>query len=174
MPLTNTEIKNAQPKKKPYKMADGEGMYLLVKPNGTKLWRLKYRVEGKENVFAIGIYPQISLQEAREERFRLKKLIKLGIDPNLQKKSDRKIEVAKKTDSFGAMTLEWHSKNIKKWTEEHGNKLKSWIENEINPIIGNIQISDVKSPDILAVVKSIENRGALDVARRVLSICTPL
>lgn len=172
MNLSDIKIKKLKAKDKEFKAFDGDGLFLLIHPNGSKYWRLKYRLNGKENVFAIGIYPQMTLLEAREERFRLKKLVKAGINPNLQKKTAKKIEIAKEADSFGAVALEWHGKNTKKWSEEHSKKIKAWIETEINPIIGSITISEVKSPDILAVVKSIENRGALDVARRALSICS--
>ncbi|HCR86183.1 MAG TPA: hypothetical protein DIV86_05840 [Alphaproteobacteria bacterium] len=152
MKLTEIKIKALKPKDKEYKVFDGDGLFLLVHPNGSKYWRLKYRFNGKENIFSIGIYPQTSLAEAREERFRLKKMIKEGINLNQQKKADKRIELAKEADSFKSVALEWHSKNSKKWTEEHAKKLKGWIEKDISPIIGSIQISELKSPDILAVV----------------------
>lgn len=147
-------------------------MYILVKPNGSKLWRLKYRHFGKENIYSIGSYPEISLSEAREERMRLKKLLKQGVDLNHQKRIEQLSQKAETENSFKSVALEWHSKNKNKWTEEHGDKLKGWINNDILPLIGHIEISKVKAPDILAVIKKIESRGAADVARRSLSICS--
>jgi integrase len=172
MLLSDKKIKSLTPKEKAYKVADGNGMYLLVKPNGTKLWHLKYRSDGKENIYSIGVYPEISLSAARDKRYEIRKLIKEGINPNKAKKEEELKNESIEKDNFGSIALEWHSKNLNKWTEEHAKKLKGWIENEIIPVIGSIQISEVKSPDILQVVKAIEERGALDVARRVLSICS--
>ncbi len=172
MPLSDIKIKNSKPKAKPYKLSDGEGLYLLIKPNGSKLWRLKYRHMGKENVYAIGSYPQMSLSEAKDERFRLKKMHKSGIELNHQKKKDKLLSVANTDSTFEAVALEWHENYSNKWTNEHKNKLKNWLKNDVFPLIGHMEISNVKSPDILAVLRKIESRGAADVARRVLSICS--
>ncbi len=174
MALNEVKIRNLKPKDKQYKVADSEGLYLLVKPNGSKLWRLKYRHNGKENVYSIGEYPSISLAEAREERFVIRKQVKSGINPNIKKREDRSVQIAKVENSFSNVALEWHSKNIKKWTPEHAEKLIGWITNDIIPVIGDMDIAEVKSPDILRVIKGIESRGALDVARRVLSICSQI
>ncbi len=172
MPLSDIKIKNAKPTDKPYKLSDGEGLYLLIKPNGSKLWRLKYRHLGRENVYAIGSYPQVSLSEAKDERYKLKKMHKAGIELNHQKKSDRLLLMANSDNTFEAVALEWHTKYSKKWTAEHRNKLKNWLKKDVFPLIGHMEIAKVKSPDILAVLRKIESRGAADVARRVLSICS--
>lgn len=172
MPISNLKIKTVKPKGKPFKLFDGGGLYLLIKPNGSKLWRLKYRHYGKENVYSIGRYPETSLLEAREERFRLRKLLTLGVDLNHNKRIEQLALKADGENSFKSVALEWHSRSRNKWTTEHKEKLLGWIEKDIIPLIGHIEISEVKAPDILAVIKKIEGRGAPDVARRALSICS--
>lgn len=174
MPITDLKIRSLKPEIRPYKLFDSEGLYLLIKPNGSKLWRLKYRHYGKENIYSIGRYPDITLSEAREERFRLKKILKAGIDLNQNKRSEQLALMADEENSFKSVALEWHAKNRNKWTDEHRQKLKGWIERDIIPVIGHIEISVVKAPDILTVIKKIEGRGAPDVARRALSICSQI
>ena len=172
MALTEFKIKSAKIKDKNYKLADGEGLYLLVHTNGSKYWRLKYRFNGKEKVYAIGIYPQLSLAAAREERFKIKQQLKEGMNPNNEKKTAI-IEARIKTDnSFESVAFEWHAKNIKKWTPKQANRIKLWIEREILPIIGHMQISEVKPMHILEIMRKIESRKAYDTTRRVLSVCS--
>ena len=172
MSLTEFKIKSAKTKYKNYKLSDGEGLYLLVHTNGSKYWRLKYRFNEKENIYSIGLYPQLSLAQAREERFIIKKQIKDGSNPSDQKKAILLEEKIKAGNSFESVALEWHNNNLNKWTPKQANRLKGWIENDIVPIIGHMQISEVKPMHILEVMRKIESRKAYDVARRVLSICS--
>jgi integrase len=172
MKLSDAKIKTLKPNIKRQKLSDGGGLHLLVLPSGVKTWQIRYVFGGKEKTYSVGVYPEISLSEARQKRFDIKKLIKSGIDPNQVKKAEKEVQTLNINDRFLNVALEWHSKNINKWTDEHAAKLKNWIERDIAPVIGHIQISKIKSPDVLAVVKSVEDRGALDVARRVLSICS--
>lgn len=172
MKLSEFKIKSAKIKKKPYKIFDGMGLYLLIKPNGSKLWRLKFRFNRKENIYSIGIYPLVSLATARDQRYLLKKQLSEGINISKKKYFEKLQKETEQQSTFGNVALEWHKKNSLKWTKEHSEKLKGWIENEINPIIGFLLISDIKSPHIQAVIRKIEQRGSIDVARRVLSICS--
>lgn len=174
MLLSDVKIKSLKPRNKPYKVSDGDGMYLLVKPNGSRLWRLKYRIKGKENVFSIGGYPEIPLAEARNKRFEIRKSIKEGIDPNKLKKTTLSLTGIEYESSFKFIAEEWVRKNINKWSKEHGQKIKNWIEKDILPYIGDMKISEVKAPNILLVIKNVESRGATDVARRVLSISSQI
>jgi integrase len=174
MSLTEIKIKSAKIKDKNYKLSDGEGLYLLVNPNGSKYWRLKYRFGGKEKVYSIGIYPKVSLAEAREERFKIKKKIKDGYNPNDQKKTTILEEKIKAGHNFESVAFEWHSKNLNKWTPRHAKKLKTWIEKDISPFIGQRLISEVKPMHILEIMRKIEDRKAYDVTRGVLSLCSQI
>ena len=123
MALTEKQIKNAKPKDKPYKLPDGESLYLWVQPTGSKLWRMKYYFAGKENILSIGKYPIVTLAEAREQRFVAKRLLKSNIDPNAQKKETKRLAILDATNSFRAVAQDWHSTNKKKWTPEHAERL---------------------------------------------------
>ena len=172
MTLTEIKIKAAKPREKKYKLFDGEGLYLVVFPNGSKYWRLKYRHNGKENTFAIGIYPECSLAEARDKRYILKKQLKDGVNPNIQKKTEALEEISQFDNNFKTVALEWHSKNVRKWTPRHGKKIKKWIEKDICPVIGKITINDVKPKHIIEIMRKIEARGAFDITREILSVCS--
>lgn len=172
--LNETKIKSLKPKDKPYKIGDSEGLYLLISPNGSKLWRFKYRFNNKEKTYSIGKYPVIKLAEAREERLNLKKLITKNIDPNDIKKKKKQEVKAKEENLFKHIALEWYSKNSAKWSPNHAKKILGWLDADIIPVIGDIVISEIKPPDILMVLNKIESRGALDVARRCLSICSQI
>jgi len=172
MSLTEVKIKSAKIKDKKYKLSDSEGLYLLVHTNGSKYWRLKYRYNGKEKVYSIGIYPQLSLAAAREERFRIKQQLKERINPNDEKKTEILEARLKTDDSFESVAREWHAKNINKWTPKQANRIKLWIEKDTLPTIGHMQISEVKPMHILEIMRKIESRKAYDVTRRVLSVCS--
>ena len=114
MPLTNLEVRSAKPKTKPYKMGDGGGMFLLVHSNGSKYWRLKYRVHGKEKLLALGAYPEITLDKAREKRFAARKLLADGIDPGAHKKEEKQQAIENAENSFEALARKWHDANLTK------------------------------------------------------------
>lgn len=172
MLINDSKIKAAKTTGKNYKMTDGKGLHLLIKANGSKLWQFRYNVNGRENVYSIGCYPEYSLLEAREERFRLRKLVKAGIDPNLKKK-EAKIEASVRTEnSFASVALEWHKKQGTRWTAEHAKKIRGWLDNDIAPFIGQIPIAELKPLDILHIARRVESRGANYAARRILSICS--
>lgn len=172
MSLTEIKVKAAKTKEKNYKLSDSEGLYVLVHTNGSKYWRLKFRFIGKEKVYSIGKYPQVSLAEAREERFRIKQIIKEGHNPNESKKTIILERQLKTNNSFESVANDWHTKNINKWTLRHGKKLKTWIEKDIAPMIGHMPIAEVKPMHILEIMRKIENRKAYDVTRSVLSVCS--
>lgn len=142
MKLTNTQVKNAKAKAKPYKLTDGEGMYLLAHPNGSKYWRLNYRFEGKQKTFALGVYPLISLAEARSARTDAKTLIAKGIDPSELKK-EAALESAPET-TFEFVARQWHASN-KTWTPDHRARVLRSLEKDIFPYIGNKQISELNT-----------------------------
>jgi len=128
MPLTDLEIKKAKAAAKTYKLADGDGLNLLVKPNGSKLWYMKYRFAGNEKSLAIGKYPYISLAEAREARFNARKLLSDGIDPSAQKQEKKRIAAFEADNTFKAVAEDWHSRNKKKWSAGHADRLIRRLE----------------------------------------------
>ena len=169
MKLTDTAVRGAKPKSKQYKLADGEGMYLLVKPNGRKYWRLDYKFNNKRKTYSIGIYQKVSLKQAREIKDTVKNQIDDGIDPNEQKKISKHVSDA---DSFEFVAREWHSKNKASWTEGHANRILARLEKDIFPWIGQRQINSITPPQVLAVLRRIESRGAIETAHRAMQNCS--
>jgi len=168
--LTATQIKNAKPKEKKYKLSDGGGLFLLINPNGSKLWRLKYRLDGKEKEYAIGVYPDITLAKAREKRAMLRGLIANGVNPNEEKKQ-RKQELQKKLEkkqnTFYNVSQEWWVNYEKEVSENYHIKLGRALENYMYPFIKNQPIDEIKRSDILEIITDLKNKSHLETAKRV-------
>jgi integrase len=171
MLLTNTAIKNAKPKDKPYKLADGDGLYLLVKPNGGKYWRLKYRYVGKEKLLALGTYPEVTLENAREKRLAARKLISNGADPSRKRKEEKRRAAYNIENSFQVVAKEWFDTNKPKWTAEHAERLWRRVELHMVPEIGNQPIADIKALDLLDALRKVEKRGTTETSHRLLQTC---
>jgi len=171
MKLNATGVKGANPKEKPYRMVDGGGLYLEVRPNGSKYWRLKYRYGGKEKCLALGVYPFISLSEARDGREKAKKLLEQNIDPSVAKKKEQRRSVRNAQNTFKVTALEWHENQLERWSKNHANNVMMRLERDVFPYIGSEAIADIEAPDILDVIRKIEKRGSLDVAGRTKQIC---
>ena len=169
MALSDVQIRNAKPKEKPYKIADGEGLHILITPNGSRLWRLKYRVGGIEKQLAIGPYPQVSLKEARDKRDEAKRSLRSGIDPSQAKKA-QKVSAAG-ADSFEAIAREWYEKFAPTKTPSHNEKIIRLLDRDIFPWLGKLPIKEVTAPELLSVLRRIEARGAIDTAHRASQIC---
>lgn len=168
MTLTNTQCKNSKADTKPIKLSDGGGMFLLVQPNGNKYWRLKYRFMGKEKLLALGVYPRMSLAEAREKREEAKKELDAGRDPAEVKKL-AKIETQKDYENnFENVTREWHKQKIHTWNPKHAENILKRMEVNIFPHIGNRPIKAITPQEILVAVKKVETRGARDLAHRLM------
>lgn len=161
--LTEFVIKHAKPKEKPYKLSDGGGLYLLVNPSGSKYWRMKYRYFGKEKTLSIGVYNDIKLSTAREITKTAREDLALGNDPNQLKKINK---LRQQNNLFKDLAEEWWNKQKGAWTEKHANRVWGSIKNEIIPVLGNLSIYDITTPECLAVIRKIEERDALDVASR--------
>ena len=170
--LNDIICKNAKPKDKDYKLADGAGMYLLVKTNGTRCWRLKYRIGGKERQLAIGVYPDISLSEARKKRDAARELISKGIDPSQAKKQEKRMIAIKTENNFESVAREWHENNKHSWTEGHARDILHRLKDDIFKQIGNRPIADIGALELLDVIKKIEGRGAHELAHRTLQYCS--
>ncbi len=168
MKLTNTAVKNAKAKEKSYKLFDGGGLYLEVMKTGAKYWRYKYRFAGKEKRLAIGVYPEISLKQAREKHKDAKQQLAEGIDPSEHKKATKRIG---NDDSFEVVAREWHKGRLPTWSKKHGERVITRFENDVFPWIGKRQIGVISAPELLAVLRRIESRGALYTAHRAMQSC---
>jgi len=172
MKLSDKTCKTAKAKEKPYKLADGGGLYLEVMPNESKCWRMKYRYLGKEKRLAFGVYPIVSLADARTARERAKKLLAQGIDPSGAKKEEKREAIRNAENTFKAVALEWHANQLSRWTPYHAQNVTRRFEVDIFPFIGNRPIAEIDPPELLdEVLRRIEKRGALDVTARVKQIC---
>ena len=171
MPLTDITLRAAKAKDKQYKLSDSGGLYLLVQPNGKKYWRLKYYFAGKEKLLSIGAYPVISLLEAREKSLLAKKQLTNNIDPSEHKKEQKLKNSVNAENSFKNIAIEWHNNQKQKWTVRHATYVLRRIEADIFPILASRPINEIKAPELLAVLRLIETRGAIDIAHRVLQTC---
>ena len=166
MPLTDSAIKTAKPKDKPYKLSDAHGLYLEVTPTGSKLWRLKYRVGGKEKKLAFGAYPLTTLAEAREHRDTARKLLANGIDPGEQKKADRQAQKVTGV-TFEALEREWFEYNAPRWAESTARKARLYMDNDVLPVIGSRPVKAITRPELVELVRKVEARGTLNAAGKI-------
>lgn len=171
MSLTDTAIRNAKPGEKPVKLFDERGLYLEVSPAGGKWWRLKYRFDGKEKRLSLGVYPDVSLKDARDRRDASRKLLSDGVDPSENRKAQKATKQERAANSFEVVAREWYEKHAPNWVDHHGDRIIRRFERDIFPWIGGKPIADVTAPELLAVVRRIESRGALETAHRALGNC---
>ena len=171
MPLTDKACKAAAPAGKPYKISDAHGLFLQVHPNGSKYWRYKYRYMGKEKLLSFGVYPEVSLREARDKRDEARKCLREGANPSDIKKEQRRILEAKNENSFEKIAREWHSTNLDRWSPAYGKTILHRLETDIFPAMGNAPISGIGAPDLLKTIREIENRGAREMAHRSIQVC---
>ncbi|RZU47167.1 integrase [Fluviicoccus keumensis] len=169
MPLTEVACKSYKPKKDAdYKVADEKGLSLLVKTTGAKWWRFSFSFAGKRKTLSMGTYPETSLKEAREKRDDARKMIASGIDPSANRKAVKSAQSGEVTDSFKVIALEWLAIQKDKWVKSHYSKVEARMHRDVLPWLGNTTIRDVKASDILKVLRRIEERDAIETARRAL------
>lgn len=171
MALSDTACRTAKPQDKAYKKADSGGLFLLIKPNGGKYWRMKYRFGGTEKLLSFGTYPLISLADAREMRDRAKRHLLSGTDPASVKKHEKRQIIQNTQNTFKAVALEWHEVKKNGWSANHAGTVLRRLEKEIFPHLGTRPIADIDPPELLESLKRIEKRGALEVAARSKQIC---
>lgn len=164
MALTDVKVRSAKPAEKAYKLTDGEGMFLLIHPNGSKYWRLRYRFGGKEKMLALGVYPEITLSDARHKRDQARKLVAAGADPSEYKKAV-KVEQQSAANSFETVARAWHESN-KKWSASHSARVLKTLVDHLFPSLGHRNIADLKTRDLLTPIKVVEHSGRLEVAAR--------
>lgn len=169
MPLTDTAIRTAKPTDKPYKLSDEKGLFLLIQPNGAKYWRLKYRYGGKEKMLSFGVYPDIGLKDARTKRDEARNLLTKDVDPGEHKKATKAAKVERSANSFEVICREWLE--ARKQTVEASQHAKTLarMENDVFPWLGSKAISEITAPDVLKVLRRIDERGARYSAHRVRS-----
>ena len=173
MKLTNTACKNAKPEKKQYKRFDGGGLYLLVRPNGSKLWQLKYRYLGTEKTLSIGSYPTIGLADARKARDNAKALLAKtpSIDPMAFKTQAKREAINQNNNTFETVAREWHKTKNNQWSFKYGHTLMRRLEANVFPLLGPRPIADIKAPELLDCLRVIEKRGSYDVLKRTTQVC---
>ncbi|MBA1813410.1 tyrosine-type recombinase/integrase [Escherichia coli] len=163
MSLTSAKIRTLKPSDKPFKVSDSHGLYLRVKPGGSRHWYLKYRMSGKESRIALGTYPAISLSDARQQREGIRKMLALNINPVQQRAAVRGSRTPEKV--FKNVALAWHKSN-RKWSQNTADRLLASLNNHIFPVIGNLPVSELKPRHFIDLLKGIEEKGLLEVASR--------
>lgn len=169
MPLTDPSIRKAKAQDKPYRMFDGGGLYLEVSPSGGKLWRWKYRIAKLEKRLSLGVYPDVSLKDARERHTEARRQLAAGIDPGEARKAEKRSQAG--AESFEAIAREWHAKFSSTWNKIYGERMMVRLEKDVFPWLGKRPIAEIKAPDLLAVLRRIESRGALETAHRLMQNC---
>ncbi|ECJ3935506.1 DUF4102 domain-containing protein [Salmonella enterica subsp. salamae] len=171
MKLTARQISTAKPTEKPYKLSDGGGLYLLVNPNGSRYWRMKYRYAGKEKLLSIGVYPDVTLAEARDKRTQAKRILAAGDDPSEVKQAERKAKNLAVNNSFELLALEWHEHKKPNWSSGYADDIMEYLRKDIFPYIGKKAITDIKPINMLSVLKKMEERGVLDKLKKTRQAC---
>jgi integrase len=169
MKLKDTEIKNAKPGSP--KLFDGAGLFLQVSDSGGKWWRFKYRFGGKEKLLSLGTYPGTSLRDARDKRDEARRLLREGIDPSLHRKMTKRVQIERSANSFEILAREWYAKHSPKWSPSNAARILRRLEVDVFPWLGGRPIAEIRSPELLGVLRRMEARGALHLAHRVRGYC---
>ncbi|OHB33822.1 MAG: integrase [Desulfuromonadaceae bacterium GWC2_58_13] len=170
-PLTDLQISKTKAKGKDITLTDGGGLSLLITANGGKLWRLRYTFEGKRNMLSLGSYPATSLSDARAKRDEAKKLIERGINPSEHRKATKAAKAEMNANTFEVVAREWIQKTSPSWTPANTTVVTRQLENNVFPWIGTCPVSEVEAPELLAVLRRMEDRGVIETAHRVRTIC---
>jgi Phage integrase central domain/Arm DNA-binding domain/Phage integrase family len=171
MALSDVRIRNANPALKQYELGDGGGLYVLVKPDGAKYWRFKYRFSGKEKLLALGVYPAVRVADARSARDDAKRLLAEGSDPSNARKEQKRATELSAANTFEALAREWVEQKRNAWTPAHAERVLDSLITNVFPDIGFRPIVEILAPQLLAVLRKIESRNALEVASRVYQRC---
>lgn len=169
MPLTDTSIRSAKARGRTFKLFDSGGLYVEVSPRGGKWWRWKYRFAGKERRLSLGVYPDVSLKAARAKRDDMRRELAAGIDPGQARKA-RQVSLAG-AETFEAIAREWHAKFSFGWVPSHAERIARRLERDLYPWLGARPIGEIKAPELLAVLRRIEGRGAQETAHRAMQNC---
>jgi integrase len=168
MPLTDTAIRAVKTSEKQQKLYDGNGLFLLLVPSGSKIWRFKYRFQGKEKLISFGHYPAVSLKDAREKAAEARKTLGGGKDPSAERKESKQ----QLANTFELLAREWHGKQSLGWAEKHRTKILLYMERNLFPYIGSRPVGDIKPSELLPVMRRMEERGAINMAQVMRGVCT--
>ena len=174
MALTDIAIKSSKPRESAFKLSDGRGLQLHVTPQGSKLWRWAYRHEGKQKLMALGIYPDVSLAQARDKADLARKLLATGVDPMAARKSDKIARRLAVEDTFAAVAQKWWESWKAARSDSHTVYVWRRLDADVFPAIGKRPIAEIEAPELVAMMKAIEKRGALDIAKRSLQTCSQI
>ena len=169
--LTEIAVKKAKPAERPIRMFDGGGMYLEVQPSGSKWWRHKFRFGGKEKLLSLGVYPETGLAEARKRRNEARELLARGIDPSIVRQAQKMVRTRPVADSFEAVAREWHAKKQSGWSKDHSARTLRRMDDNVFPWLGAQHINTVTAPMLLAVIRRVESRGAIETAHTIMQQC---
>ncbi len=168
-PLTDTKIRNAKPRDKAYKVFDGGGLYIEIMPDGRKLWRFKYvRPSGSESRLGFGVYPGVTLAQARSQRETARAIVADGRDPGAVKQDERRAARIAAGNSFEAVARDWHATQKSSWNDIYAGKVLTSLENDVFPVLGSTPIADIRAPAVLDVLRKVEARGVRDTTKRIL------
>ncbi|MEA4636682.1 tyrosine-type recombinase/integrase [Klebsiella pneumoniae] len=172
MKLNARQVDTAKPREKAYQLADGAGLYPEVVPSGSRYWRMKYRFNGKEKRLAFGVYPAVSLAQARALRDEAKKKLAEGIDPSFAKKEEKLVRDVRLHNTFQAVALEWHGTKVSRWSEGYASDIIEAFNKDIFPYIGQQPVNEIKPLVLLNVLRRMESRGATEKAKKVRQHCS--
>lgn len=167
MPLTAVEIRNAAPRDRDYKLTDEKGLFLLVRPNGTKAWRHKYRFGGREKLASYGLFPEVGLKEARERRDAARIQLRAGKDPMIEAERERQAAIAAAGSKFRPIAEAWHADERPRWSPRQALVIERALARDVYPLLGNRPVADITPKEVLAMLRRIEARGAIETAKRI-------
>jgi integrase len=169
--LSDIAVRNAKAAAKPYRLADEKGLYLEVVPSGGKLWRMKYRFSGKEKRLALGVYPTVTLRDAREKRDAARKLLANAIDPSVERRIQKASRIERAANSFETVAREWFAKRSPNMADSHSSRVLRALERDVFPWLGTRPVAEVTAPELLLILRRVEGRGAAETAQRLRQIC---
>ncbi len=172
MPLNDMQIRRAKPEAKAYTLGDGQGLSLLIEPNGSKSWRFRYRYAGKPKMISLGVYPTIKLADARSRRDEARKLVAEGKNPSEVRKEQKLALQTESENAFEKIAREWHQLKSAKWSAGYASDIMEAFKNDIFPYVGARSVGEIKPLELLNVLRKIEKRGALEKMRKVRQRCS--
>ena len=172
--LSEAKVRNSKPKSRPYKLSDGEGLFLLILPSGGKYWRMRYKFAGKEKLLAFGVYPEVSLETARKRRAETKALLACGKDPGDAKKEEKRKIMLQRSNLFEHVAQEWFETRRHEWKPSSTRTKRVYLDNYLLRQLASKPVAEIKAPELLDMLRAIESRGTLDTARRVMQMCSQI
>ena len=172
MALTDLKIRRSKPAEKAYKITDAAGLYIEIRPTGSKLWRYRYRIDGKENVFALGEYPDLSLSDARAERDKARALVKKGTHPSHARQAEKAVNIAEGANTFMAVAKEFAEQKARTWSPKYADQFNRAMAGNVYPYIGKLPMKQITSADVLAVLRRMDKNGAPTYAIQIRQWCS--